>query len=197
MHEDDIVISNASGDIGYGIFAKAGRQVQAGDVVTEYPGDVEWRTEEQLTYDARHSESGTYVFSVGPFQLHNPERSMYLVWGRRLYRPAQARFVSLSACAHMANTYHPLLHTPWCIENCVFGLYLNELRLTQRRPQARMYLVCIRSVTGPSRPVYGPMHELRVDYHWCLALLFDFWCVRRDCERCLENLSEFLRSLGY
>jgi hypothetical protein len=199
LQNDSIVVSESIGDIGYGVFVKEGCSLNSGEVITEYPGPVEWRTTEQLTRDARGSSRNKYVFSLGPFVVphHVNSVDVHLVWGRRTVTPATARFVDTLRCAHLVNSSHPLLERPWCSENCVLGIYLNNLRLNQNRPLARMFLVCVRPVVGPTVPIYGPIHELRIDYHWMLALEKGFWCLRTDCERCLENLSDFLVNLGY
>lgn len=194
---DRIVVAESAGGIGYGVFVREGCQLQPGEVITEYPGPVEWRSVQQLTRDARGPSRNKYVFSVGPFVIPNHDDVMHLVWGRRLLPPMSARRVDTRTCAHLVNSSHPLMERPWSSENCVLGIYLNDFELSTNRPCARIFLICVRSVHGPTVPIYGPVHELRIDYHWMLALEIGLGCLSKYCHRCLENLRDYLRELGY
>jgi hypothetical protein len=162
--------------------------IRPGDIVAAYPGSPSWKTPAQVS-DMIKKKRNPYVFSIGPFVLRNSNnREFLLCWDG-----ASVGFeCETNHCGHLLNTSHPRLHAPWNQENCIFALYLNDLKLTYRGdpPVVKLFIMSTKTILGGPDP--NPLYELRLDYHYLLASEFGFWCLELGCVQCVDNLLEFV-----
>jgi hypothetical protein len=192
IHSDKIEILQSPATQGLGVFVKLDNIVAPGDAVAQYPGDPVWATDEQLEQEVQQRRN-PYVFAIGPLYVSAGRRRarrdrVYLCWdGSILGYDAQ-----INMCGHLLNTSHPLMVYPWCEDNCMFGVYINDLELNLHvAPKAELYIIATRYVTG-SAQASSPFAELRLDYHSVLAHEFGYWCLRLSCEQCIHNLVLFV-----
>lgn len=172
-----------------GVFVRPGATVECGEIVAEYSGETFWVEENEA---AEISGRGKYVFFLGP--MHVPETRG---------DPPRRWFVAIDAAdtraegwnvAHMINTSHPCLVPPWNTSNCVFCVYIDELRLAvSEKPRIRLFAQATRQISRPPRATSGQLDdfELRLDYHWQLAYEAGLWCLDTNCDFCIESLHDF------
>lgn len=173
---------------GLGVYVKENKTVRPGDIITEYPGPAQWMTVEKVS-DLTYKKRNPYVFSMGPFELRNAyKRDFLLCWDGG----TMGHNANKSMCGHLLNTSHPRLSAPWNKENCMFAVYLKDLKLTYSGgpPIAHLYIMVTQTVSGVLFP--KALCELRLDYHSVLASEFGFWCLELGCKPCTKNLVEFV-----
>jgi hypothetical protein len=186
IHSDKIEIRSSPQTSGVGVFVRKDCSLDPGDIATEYGGTPSWKTPQQVS-ELIKKKRNPYVFTIGPFELRNTKHRKYLLcWdGGTLGYDCHT-----TNCGHLLNTSHPRLLAPWDKENCMFALYLNDLKLTYTPPKAKLYVMVTHNIDGGLGS--NPLYELRLDYHSVLASEFGFWCLELGCKECVENLMDFV-----
>jgi hypothetical protein len=170
---------------GLGVFIAEGVSVEAGNIVSEYPGCPRW-----VSKDLFDKESHTtYVFAWGPVRIPGVGQH-YITWSPNEREIRQE--IIYKRCAHLINTAHPLLFAPFKVANCCYGLYFgdNFVLDIDVSPCVRLFVVALCDMDHNSYGIDTP-NEILVDYHWQLLLEFGLFCLDLECTMCFLAWKDF------
>lgn len=186
---DDVPLPNVdvhkSQTGGLGVFISEGTELQAGDIVTEYPGGPRWVPKEIFEKEL-HT---TYIFAWGPVRI--PEVGLFFI----TWSPDETEIrenIYFRRCAHLINTAHPCLQHPFKRANCCYGLYFSSSFVwdVDVPPDVRLFVVALCEMNCTSFGIDSKC-EVLVDYHWQLLLEFGLFCLDLKCTMCFNVWKDF------
>jgi hypothetical protein len=168
---------------GLGVFVSPGQTVEAGEVLTSYPGQPRWASVDDYTKFVR--DNPFYGYTLGPFRLHTSRH--YIIWDASPF----ARNWSEDAIGHLLNSSHPALNEPWAHPTAHFGLHFNNfIADTSVSPNVVLCILANERIVGYDANDHR-RHEVLLDYHWQITSVFGYHCRDMRCVNCCECLRIF------
>jgi hypothetical protein len=172
---------------GAGLYVKDKHKVEAGEVLSQFPGPPKWIKCDKKG-DIPMDSVTEYVFSIGPFKIPRVYGKYAVIWGNNI---TDSDDYDGPCRGHLINSSHPRLKPPRNVTNCVYGIYYNNFVLDVTvPPDMTLYVIAATTVVGGKGT--DPLYELRSEYHWCLAFHFGYWCLDKTCTECIHALRDFV-----